>query len=141
MTRHEDVAALCRDRGVEAVIHQLPCRGDTVCLGLEAVGDVEGCAFCPGDQPLLRQETTAALALAAVNDPGSVWRTAFREEPGSPVLFPGWTFPELANLPEGSGGSFVVKKYPERIRMVSVRDPYELMDVDSPDDLAFLVER
>ena len=141
VTRHKDVAALCRDRGVEAVLHQLPCRSDTVRLGLEAVGDVGGCVFCPGDQPLLRQETAAALALAAVNDPSSVWRTAFQETPGSPVLFPRWTFPELANLPEGKGGGFVAKKYPERIRTVSVRDPYELMDIDSPGDLAFLLER
>ena len=44
-------------------------------------------------------------------------------------------------LAEGKGGGFLVKKYPERLRTVSVRDRYELMDADSPEDLAFLVER
>lgn len=141
VTRHKDVAALCGERGVAAVLHNLPYRSDTVRLGLEAVGHVEGCLFCPGDQPLLRRETTAALALAAANDRASIWRTAFAGSPGSPVLFPRWAFPELADLPEGKGGGFVVKKYPERLRTVSVRDRYELMDVDSPADLAFLVER
>ena len=138
VTRHEDVAELCREKGVEAVLHDLPYRSDTVRLGLEAVGDVSGCLFLPGDQPLLRRETVAALALAGVNDPESIWRTAFGDTPGSPVLFPRWTFPELSALPEGKGGGFVVKKYPERLRMVNVRDKLELMDVDSPEDLAYL---
>lgn len=139
VTRHEDVAVLCREKGIETVLHQLPCRSDTVRLGLEAVEDVAGCLFCPGDQPLLRRETVATLALAAVNDPESIWRTAFGDTPGSPVLFPRWTFPELSSLPEGKGGSFVVKKHPERLHTVSVRDSLELMDIDSPEDLAFLV--
>ena len=141
VTRHEDVAALCRGRGMETVLHDLPHRSDTVRLGLEAVGAVDGCLFCPGDQPLLRRETVAALALAAENDRAFIWRTAFEEIPGSPVLFPAWTFPELTKLPEGKGGGLLVKKYPERLRTVSVRDRYELMDADSPEDLAFLVER
>ena len=141
VTRHEDVAALCRGRGMETVLHDLPHRSDTVRLGLEAVGAVDGCLFCPGDQPLLRRETVAALALAAENDRAFIWRTAFEEIPGSPVLFPAWAFPELTKLPEGKGGGFLVKKYPERLRTVSVRDRYELMDADSPEDLAFLVER
>ena len=141
VTRHEEIAALCREKGIEVVFHQLPHRSDTVRLGLEAVGAVEGCLFCPGDQPLLRQETVAALALAGVNDSGSIWRPCFEETPGSPVLFPKWSFPELKELPEGKGGGFLIKKYPERLAMVSVRDGYELMDADTPEALAYLVER
>ena len=141
VTRHKDVAELCREKDIETVLHDLPYRSDTVRLGLEAVGAVDGCLFCPGDQPLLRRETVAALALAAKNDRAFIWRTAFEEIPGSPVLFPAWAFPELTKLPEGKGGGFLVKKYPERLRTVSVRDGYELMDADSPEDLAFLVER
>jgi len=61
--------------------------------------------------------------------------------PGSPVVFPQWAFPELLDLPEGKGGGAVIKKYPERLRMVSVRDLYELKDVDSPEDLVELRKR
>ena len=60
---------------------------------------------------------------------------------GSPVLFPKWAFPELLALPEGKGGSFVLKKYPGQVRMLPVRDKYELMDVDTPEDLKFLTEQ
>ena len=102
---------------------------------------VEGCIFCPGDQPLLRWETVAALAVAAVNEKNVIWRTICEGTPGSPVLFPKWTFPELLRLPEGKGGSFVVRKYPDRVQTLPVRDGYELMDVDSPEDFIKLLER
>ena len=141
VTRSEEVAALCHERGIQVVLHTLPHRSDTVRLGLEAMPGIERCMFATADQPLLRKETVSALALASANDPDSVWRTVCGGMPGSPVIFPKWTFTELRNLPEGKGGGVVIKKYPERLRTVSVRDMYELKDVDSPEDLSELLER
>ena len=141
VTRSEEVAALCKERGVRTILHTLPHRSDTVRLGMEAMDGVDRCLFATADQPLLRKETICTLALAAANDSDSIWRTVFAETPGSPVIFPRWAFPELRNLPEGKGGGFVIKKYPERLHTVSVRDIYELKDVDSPEDLKELLER
>ena len=138
VTRHKDVAELCRGKGIAAVLHDLPYRSDTVRLGLDAVGDVQGCMFCPGDQPLLQQDTVAALALAAVNDPETIWRAVFEDTPGAPVVFPRWAFPELSALPDGKGGGYVVRRHPEALRMVCARSPWELMDVDHPETLAEL---
>ena len=141
VTRHADVAAFCRGRGVEVVLHELPYRSDTVRLGLEAVGAVTGCLFCPGDQPLLRRETLAALVSAWEAEPDAIWRTGFEEQPCAPILVPEWTFEELRTLPEGKGGGFLAKKYPERVRMLPVRDKYELVDVDTRETLRELAER
>ena len=141
VTRHEEVARLCEDYGVQTVLHDLPHRSDTVRLGLNAMGEIERCLFATADQPLLRKETVEALAIASANSPETVWRTACGDIPGSPVVFPKWTFSQLRDLPEGKGGSFVIKKYPEYLHTVSVRDIYELKDVDSPDDLKELLER
>lgn len=138
VTRHPDVAELCRQRGIACILHQLPHRSDTVRLGLEAVGETEACVFCPGDQPLLRRETLISLALAAGNHPTDIWRVSFGGTPGAPVLFPAWAFAELSSLPEGKGGGFLTKKYPERVFAVSAQNALELMDVDTPEDLAFL---
>lgn len=138
VTRHADVADFCRGLGVETVLHDLPGRNDTVRLGLEAVGNVDGCLFCPGDQPLLGKDSVAALVSAWKAEPDFIWRFTFENQPGAPILFPKWALPELAQLPEGKGGSFVVRQYPERVRTVPVRDRYELMDADTPEDLAFL---
>ena len=141
VTRHKDVAKLCEARGIQAVLHDLPHRSDTVRLGLEAVGDVERCMFATADQPLLRKETISALALAAQNEPREIWRAAYGEMLGSPVVFPKWTFSELMNLPQGKGGGVIIKTYPERLRLVNVRDMFELKDIDSPEDLSELLER
>ena len=141
VTRSEEVAALCRERGIQAVLHSLPHRSDTVRLGLEAMPGIDRCMFATSDQPLLRKETVASLALAAKNDSNAIWRTSCDGVHSSPVVFPGWSFPELLDLPEGKGGGYVVKKYPEHLHTVNVRDMYELKDVDSPEDLEELLER
>ena len=141
VTRHENVARLCKERGIQTLLHDLPHRSDTVRLGLDAMPGIHRCLFAAADQPLLRKETVSALALAAANDPDCIWRTVWDGTPGSPVIFPRWAFPELQNLPEGKGGGVVIKKYPERLRTVSVRDMDELKDVDSPEDLMELLER
>ena len=141
VTRHTDVAAFCRTQDVEVVLHDRPYCSDTVRLGLEAVGEVTGCLFCPGDQPLLRRETVATLVSAWEKEPDVIWRTGFEEQPGAPILFPKWAFDELCTLPEGKGGSILAKKYPERVRVLPVRDPYELADVDTRETLRVLLER
>ena len=141
VTRSEEVAALCQERDIRTVLHNLPLRSDTVRLGLEAMPGIDCCMFAASDQPLLRKETIATLALAAKNDVDSIWRTSCEGIHGSPVVFPSWAFPELLDLPEGKGGGVVVKKYPERLRTVNVRDMYELKDVDSPEDLSELLEQ
>ncbi len=141
VTRHQEVAKLCGKQGIFTVLHEKPFRSDTIRLGLSAVGDVAGCMFCPGDQPLLRQETAAALCLAARQEPEAIWRPACGQTAGSPVLFPSWTFPELNALSQNQGGGQLMKQYPQRMRYVNVRDMAELMDVDCPADLQNLSQR
>lgn len=138
VTRRQEVAALCRERGIDVVLHDLPHRSDTVRLGLEALEGVEHCMFCPGDQPLLRRETVADLVRAGGEEPEAIWRAAWGDTPGSPVLFPQWTFPELLTLPEGKGGGFVISRYPDKLRTLSVSDRHELLDADTPEDLEYL---
>ncbi len=139
VTRHEAVKELCRGQGIEVVYHNLSGLNDTIRLGLHTVAqDVEGCMFCPGDQPMLGRDTIAALGLNAVNDKERIWRAAWGDEAGSPVLFPKGMFPELLALPEGKGGSYVIKKHPDQVGKVLARDKYELMDIDSPKDLELL---
>ena len=141
VTRHEDVTLLCRKQGIEVVLHDLPNRNDTVRLGLEAVGDVDGCLFCPGDQPLLRKETVAALVSDWKKEPDFICRAVFENQPGAPILFPKWVFSELLTLPEGKGGGILTQKYPERVRLHPVRDRYELIDVDTRENLMKLSEQ
>lgn len=102
VTRYEAVAKL----HAQAVLHDLPHRSDTVRLGLQALGDADGCLFLPGDQPFVTEESLQALVLAAQNE-DAIWQLG----DGSPVLFPRWAFAELMQLPEGKGGNVLIRKY------------------------------
>lgn len=138
VTRHESVAVLCQELGVDAVLHDLPHRSDTVRLGLEALGDLDACMFLPGDQPLLRRETVAMLLEIQKENPDRIIRPAYEDSEGSPVLFPSWAFPELKTLPEGKGGGVVIKNHPHEVYRVSVSNPFELADADTPETLELL---
>ena len=138
VTRHESIAALCREQDVDVVLHDLPHRNDTVRLGLEALGDLDACMFLPGDQPLLRRDTVAKLLQNWAEHPNCMIRPIHEDTEGSPVLFPAWTFPELRNLPVGKGGGVVIQHYPGAMIYVSVSDPFELADADTPETLELL---
>ena len=135
VTRYEEVAKLCRNRNISVVLHDLPYRSDTVRLGLEAVGSVEHCMFCPGDQPLISKDSILSLLLCSNNEQQSIWRPRCEETPGSPVVFPRWTFAALMNLPEGKGGGAVMKKHPEKVQHLEIANPWELVDADTPEVL------
>lgn len=157
VTRHADVAALCETLGAQVILHDEPCRNDTVRLGMEAMDGCDTVTFVQGDQPLIRPVSIVALLRAAERDAAGVarrdaagrgvadvagcdadryiWRTSFDGVPGAPVLFPSWAFDELCSLPRGKGGGFVVKMHAEHVRTIEVSSEWELFDVDTRDDL------
>lgn len=153
VTRHADVASLCETLGVQVILHDEPCRNDTVRLGMEAMDGCDTVTFVQGDQPLIRPASIAALLRAAERDAAGavrrdaarrdaaessvvrIWRTSFDGAPGAPVLFPSWAFDELRSLPRGKGGGFVAKTHAECVRTIEVSSEWELFDVDTRDDL------
>lgn len=150
VTRSEEVQALCRVSGVPVLLHDLPGRNDTVRLGLssllEQMPELAGCMFLPGDQPLLTCGTVESIADRVAAAPQKetereIFRLGFRVEndpaplTGSPVLFGQGFFSELLTLPDGKGGSVLLRKYPERVRTVYTPDRAELLDADTPEAL------
>lgn len=159
VTRSEDVQALCRTQGVPVLLHNLPGRNDTVRLGLSALleqqPELSGCMFLPGDQPLLCRETVEAMAERFCRElpcpaewqketEREIFRLGFRvrNDPspltGSPVLFEKGLFQELLTLPQGMGGSVLLRKYPAHVHTVYIADRNELADADTPEALAQL---
>ena len=65
-------------------------------------------------------------------NPDRIVRPAYEDTEGSPVLFPSWAFSELLDLPEGKGGGVVIKKHPHEVCRVSIANPLELSDADTP---------
>ena len=140
VTRHEAIADICKEKNIEVVLHNMPHRSDTIRLGLEQLLDTAHCMFCTADQPLLTQDTIAALTLLATNTSSSIIRPIFENTPGSPVIFPQRTYNELLQLPEGMGGGYVVKQHPDLLQYLPVNDMNELEDIDTPEDFLRLQE-
>lgn len=134
VTRHEEVAKLCKETNIDVLLHTMPHQSDTIRLGLETLSDTKRCMFCTADQPLLKQETIAALAIYAANAPDQIIRPAFENTPGSPVIFPKWTYDELLHLPEGNGGGYVIQRHPEFVKYLPVTESCELEDIDTRED-------
>ena len=137
VTRNEETAAYLRGQEIETILHDLPGRNDTIRLGLQKLmeKDIMGCMILQSDQPLLRHETVQKLLMKAAEEPECIWRAAADGEPGSPVWFPKALFPELLTLPEGKGGRVVIGRHPELLRVMEVKDPLELSDADTPEEL------
>ena len=137
VTRSREAAAFCAALGVETVVHDDPGRNDTVRLGLEAVGNVTQCLFCPADQPLLSRQTVESLLLGCCAA-GGIWRPVCGDAPGAPMLFPRDYFEELKHLPQGKGGGVVAASHGESVRTLPVADRRELWDIDTPENLTEL---
>lgn len=142
VTRSSEVRALCEKLKIRCIHHELPFRSDTVRLGMSALeGAVDYCFFVPGDQPLLRRESLLRLIEAARQQPDRILRAGYEETVGAPTGFPKGLFEGLKALPEGKGGNWIAKQHPERIRIIPVADAFELVDVDTMEDLARIKER
>lgn len=131
VTRHEEVVKLCKEKGVEVILHELPYRSDTVRLGIEQMEGMSHCLFWPGDQPFVMKESLYAMAICAANQDG-IWRLGGK----SPSIFPRWTFEELKNLPQGKGGNVLAQKYEDRVYFPEEASEWELRDIDTPQDLS-----
>lgn len=68
VTCHADVALLCETLGAQVILHDEPCRNDTVRLGMEAMDGCDTVTFVQGDQPLIRPASIVALLRAAERD-------------------------------------------------------------------------
>lgn len=135
VTRTKEVEELCTERGIEVILHEYPGRGDAIRLGTERMADMDACVFCPCDQPLLKRESLENLVNSFCNDTNKILRLAWKESPGSPVLFPKEYYPELMSLPSEKGGSHLLKKYSGNIGFVQVTGKDELKDIDTKEDL------
>lgn len=134
VTRWNEVAEICRKKGVEVLLHEEPLQRDTIRLGVEQMEGMEGCLFCTADQPLLRKESIQALVDAFLADPSRIYRLSFAGQGASPVIFPKAAFAALKKLPTAGGGSAVFSLFAPPV-LVEALGKEELMDVDTVEDL------
>lgn len=139
VTQYPEISALAKEYSFTVIFNEYPEIGisKTVKLGLSQLADCDGVLFLVADQPLLRQETVAALIALWQRHPACIAAPAHNGQRGNPCLFPARFFPELLALEGDRGGSAVIRRHPEALLLLET-DPQQLADADTPDQLAQL---
>ena len=144
VTRTEEVARICKMRGIEVILHEYSGRGDAVRLGMERLTDgtsgLDGCMFIPCDQPLLQKKSLVRMINKFSEESGKMIQLAYKENRGAPVLFSADYFQELMQLPPEKGGNYIMKKYPDQVDLVQAEYESELFDMDTREDYIRLKE-
>ncbi len=135
VTRTKEVEKICKEKNIPVIYHELPNRNDVVRLGTEFMEDMDGVVFCPCDQPFLERASLRKLRNAFSFEKHEILRLAFQERVGTPILFHEKYFDELCNLPEKKGGSYIARKYPDKVSLVFAESEKELYDIDTKEDL------
>ena len=125
--------------GFHAIRNDRPDDGisRTIRLGTEAMADCAGILYMVADQPLLRQETVLRIVQDWRQHPGCIVGAAHNGHRGNPCLFPARFFPELCALEGDRGGSSVIRRHEDALRLVEAAEP-ELSDCDTKHALEIL---
>lgn len=136
---YEPVLAKAAEHGFTGIFNGDPAAGvsRTIRLGLEEAKRLGATAalFMVADQPRLTRESVFSLVADFTEHPQEILSLAFGERRGNPVIFPARFFSELSALEGDCGGSAVIRRHPEALRLHSVTDARELMDVDEAGQL------
>ena len=139
VTQYPAVAALAREFGFEPVRNDRPGDGlsRTVRLGTQALADCDGIAFLVADQPLLSASAVRAVVRQWREHPSCIVGAACGTRRGNPNVFPREFFPALCALEGDRGGSSVIRRHEDALRLVEAAEP-ELSDCDTKQALEIL---
>jgi len=94
----------------------------------------DACLFLPGDQPLIEHGSVTRMLGVSALRPEVLVRLSWRGRPASPVLFPSNFYEALSSVEGDAGGSSAVGEGDVCVS-VEASLPWELWDIDTPDDL------
>lgn len=146
----KEIAASLPSKGkssppVRTVVNARHASGQTssVKTGLEAVADADlALLVLPVDHPLVEADDVAALAETCGRDREGARRifvATHRGRRGHPVLFGRGLRRAILALGDGEPLHRVVRAIPGRVVEVPVRNPFVLLDADTPEDHATLL--
>jgi molybdenum cofactor cytidylyltransferase len=92
------------------------------------------------DLPLIRPSTIAALVAGFSARPTSIVRAVHKGRHGHPVIFPARVFDALRRADPSVGARAVVRAPGQELIDCEVDDPGILVDIDTPEDYARLVD-
>jgi molybdenum cofactor cytidylyltransferase len=124
---------------LETIMNDRPWEGlsRSIRLAVAAVpGDCQAMLLSLADKPLVRPETVGLVVACWKATGADVVYPRHHGEQGHPVLVARSLFDELAKLTGDSGAKTLLRGDGRRIESVDVDDPGAVLDIDTPDDYA-----
>ena len=122
------------ERAMEAIPRDKLCRAAVVSQYDEALSMALDFDFL-ADQPCLSRWSTEGLVSFYLKEPDKIAAMAYGARRGNPVIFPKDMFIELRDLTGDTGGSAVICKNQDKLRLYQVEDELELFDADRAAEL------
>ena len=104
-------------------------------IGLMSVRDTDACLFTVSDQPWLEADTVVALTELFENEKKGMACIRWNGKTGNPCIFGQKYYEELMEISGDKGGKKIIKKHPEDVAYLQIRNARELQDADEPDVL------
>ena len=151
----EDIVVVTghQSRDLEEELNRYPCRSirnekyrdgmfSSVQIGVRSLDTASDAFFLlPVDIPLVRQDTIEQLLEAMARDPDSlIFYPEYQSRRGHPPLIRRDLADDIVKYADQGGLRTLFRGYRQQSRNVPVEDPYILLDVDTPEDLALLRE-
>ena len=112
----------------------------SIVRGLAALADAgpqDGVMILPADMPGFSAKALADLVSRFRAEPELIWRGGTVDgTAGHPAIFPKDLWPELARIEGDEGGRSVLKRHPDRARVVPLPGVMAVLDLDTPEDWA-----
>ena len=132
VSQYERALTLAQQYGFDAIENDRPDLGlsETIRRGTQAMADCDAILYMVADQPLLQPNSVCAVAERWLREPETICGAAHNGVRGNPCIFPRKFFPELLALSGDTGGSRVIRRHEDALRLVEI-PPEELYDCDT----------
>lgn len=136
-----ETARIAAARGLPVIRNDRPEDGisRSVRLGTEALPDCEAILYLVADQPWLCREGVERVLGLHRDFPDAICAASSAGKRGNPCLFPRRFFPELTALEGDRGGSAVIRRHEDCLRLIEL-PALQLRDIDTRADLSALKE-
>lgn len=142
VTGEAEIITLANEMGISAIENKHPEQGQShsIQLGLQALPPADGTLFLPADMPLLSAHMLRRMYNLFAKNIDSIIAASANGVRKSPVIFPATCNEDLLALQADHGGKHIIEHGHYPMLLCEAPNPTELLDVDTPQDLAKLFE-
>ncbi len=137
VSRFESIRTKAEDCGFRFIENSHPEYGisHTIKLGLEYTKDCDATMFMVSDQPLLKKESVSKMLDFYNDNKDFIVSMGHNGKRGNPCIFPKDFYDELFSLEGDNGGSVIIKKHSDMLKIFNIESKEELYDIDTKEDL------